>query len=1424
VALDAQGNVYVADSYNNIVVGISTAGTLTLVAGNSNAGFSGDGGPATVATLNGPWGVALDASGNLYIADRNNHRIRKVSGGLITTVAGTGVPGFSGDGGLAVNAKLDYPFGVALDAAGNLYISDQFNARIREVSGGTIKTVAGNGFTDYGGDGGPATSAGLYNPRGIALDTLGNLYITDEDHYRIRKVSGGIITTVAGNGSDGFSGDGGPATSASLASPYAVAVDGAGSLYIADFDNLRIRKVSGGTISTVAGDGVVGFSGDGGPATGASLYPVGVAVDASGQIFIADFLNERVRKVSGGVITTVAGNGGGTLFGDGGPAAAAALLNPIDVVVDPAGNLYIADMGNNCVRKVSGGILTTVAGNGIAGYSGDGGLATSAALNGPVGLALDAAGNLYIADQNNSRIREVSGGTITTVAGNGINAFSGDGGPPTSASLSFPYGVAFDTAGNLYISDSGNNRIRRVSGGIITTVAGNGSAGFSGDGGPAISASLDGPEDVAVDAAGRLYIADTYNNRIRQVSGGTITTVAGNGEEGYSGDQGPATSASLDEPAGVAVDAAGNLLIAGGINNCIRRVSGGTISTVAGNGFAGFYGDGGPAINGELNNPTGVAADSAGNLYIADTFNYRVREVLATLPTYKVSPTSLTFSGTAGGSGTGAQGIGLSPSVPGLGFLTLATTTQSTSSWLSVTPSSGSMPTSLQVSANPAGLTAGTYPGIIAISAPNAAPSTLLVPVSFTVQSAVPAHLSLGSKNLTFTALQGSAAQTTRLQIANSGGGSLPFSAISTMATGAAWLSVSPASGTASPSSPASLTVTANPGSLAPGTYQGLIAVTGAGTIALVTVSLSISAPTRVILLSQTGIRYNAVAQGGSPLTQSFGILNIGQSSMDWSATSNTLSGGSNWLQISPTSGTVTEPYLDVSTVTVSIDPTGLAAGDYYGRIQVSSSAVNSPQILTVILTVLPAGTSPGPEVQPTGLIFTGVAGTTPAFQDVTLGNPKALPDNYQSGIIGKGFTYLPTNAVVPSSQPTTLRVYPNFTSLQPAEIDRGVITLLFSDGTPRTVSVLIVVAPASSTTASLRLGPQTTGCSSNILEVQWRSPLQNFAAVLGQPTTLQVQVVDDCGNLIGPDNPTAASVTAAFSNHDSDLKLTHIGNGIWTGTWKPVNSASGQVIAAATAFYSTGQVLQSGQSSLSGTLSTSTTPVVTAGGVVHAASAVPGVPIAPGSLITIYGSNLADAQGLASTLPLPQSQNGAQVFLGTTQVPILYTSTGQLNVQVPFSTPVNTNYQLSVQRDNLVSLPEPLVVAQANPGVFTVNEQGTGQGVIFKSDGVTLAQAGTPANQGETVVIYCTGLGAVTPAVPDGAPAPASPLSNTVNPVTVTIGGQNATVAFSGLTPGYPGLYQVNAVVPNGVSGGAVPVVVTVAEQPSPSVTMAVQ
>jgi uncharacterized protein (TIGR03437 family) len=349
-------------------------------------------------------------------------------------------------------------------------------------------------------------------------------------------------------------------------------------------------------------------------------------------------------------ITTVAGSGTqGTpsFVGDGGPATSAWLASPEGVAVDTAGNLYIADTGDNRIRKVfpSDGVIGTMAGNGTQGFSGDNGPANSAELYFPGGVAVDSAGNLYIADTWNNRIRKVSNGVITgvitTIAGNGTRAFSGDNGPATSAQLDGPVGIAVDSAGNLYVADTSNSRIRRVSNGVITTVAGNGKAGYSGDNGPATSAGLNYPTGVAVDSAGNLYIADTSNSRIRKVSNGVITTVAGSGTPGSSGDGGPATSADLLGPTGIAVDSAGSLYVADYADERIRKVSNGVITTVAGDEVPGFSGDNGPATSAQLEGPSGVAVDSAGNVYIADAFNNRIRVLTPSPCTYSVAPALL---------------------------------------------------------------------------------------------------------------------------------------------------------------------------------------------------------------------------------------------------------------------------------------------------------------------------------------------------------------------------------------------------------------------------------------------------------------------------------------------------------------------------------------------------------------------------------------------------------------------------------------------------------------------------------------------------------------------------------------------------------------------------------------------------------------
>ena len=400
------------------------------------------------------------------------------------------------------------------------------------------------------------------------------------------------------------------------------------------FVGLCCCYVSAQTITTVAGDGTYGYSGDGGPATSASVYcPAGVAVDASGNVFVADPTNSVIRKVStNGVITTVAGNGLYGFSGDGGPATAARLFRPSGVTVDAFGNVFIADTFNNRIRKVSrGGIIATVAGNGTGTFSGDGGMATSASLLRPKGVAIDAGGNVFIADTGNGRIRRVSNaGIITTIAGGGT-AMVGDGGLATAASLASGTAVAVDGVGNVYIADQ--FRIRMVSpNGIIATVAGNGTEGNSGDGGPAAQSSLYGPSGVTVDASGDVFIADTNNNRIRKVSGanGVITTVAGNGVYGFSGDSGPATSASLSHPSGVAVDAAGDLFIADTNNTRVRKVSAspsdssgpsiasgggapaGTVSTIQPGGWVSIYGTNlaGSTVNWNRDFPTTLGGTS----------------------------------------------------------------------------------------------------------------------------------------------------------------------------------------------------------------------------------------------------------------------------------------------------------------------------------------------------------------------------------------------------------------------------------------------------------------------------------------------------------------------------------------------------------------------------------------------------------------------------------------------------------------------------------------------------------------------------------------------------------------------------------------------------------------------------------------------
>ena len=684
VAIDSSGNIYIAASGLDRIFKVDSLGTLTLFAGTGVYLFNGDGIPAINAGLNGPCSIALDANGNLFISEWGNRRIRRIdrSTGIISTVAGTGGSGCSGDGGPAINATMTYPRALAIDYLGNVFIADYFDHRIRRVDAGTgvITTVAGNGIAGYSGDGGRATGASLKYPSGVAVDNQGNIFIADRDNHRIRRVDiYGTITTFAGNGTQGFFGNGGPASSASLSIPEGVVVGSSGDIYIADSGNHCVRRVdTAGIISGVVNSiAYSGYSGDGGPASDARLvFPVGITLDGAGDMFIADSADHRVRRVGSGgdglitgatneTITTVAGNGTYAFYGEGVPAIGASIHQLMGLSSDSEGNIYFVDGWDYRVRGVDSpsGIITTIAGNGIEGFRGDGGPATAASIRTANGVAVDSDKNVIIADSTNARIRRVSAasGVITTIAGNGTYGFSGDEGPASDASFRNPQQPAIDADGNLYIADKENFRVRRVnSAGIITTVAGNGTYGFSGDGGLATAASMSYVEDVAVDLDGNLYVADTENNRIRKIhaSTGVIETIAGNGIGQNTGDGGLAIDAGLHYPLNVAVDGQGNLYV-----QCycsIRRVDAATgiIRTIAGTGMYGFSPDGWPATSMQVH-PYSIALDGMGRLYFGDSFRIRFL-TLARPPVANAGPdvsetpgTQIQFNGNASNSPDG---------------------------------------------------------------------------------------------------------------------------------------------------------------------------------------------------------------------------------------------------------------------------------------------------------------------------------------------------------------------------------------------------------------------------------------------------------------------------------------------------------------------------------------------------------------------------------------------------------------------------------------------------------------------------------------------------------------------------------------------------------------------------------------------------
>jgi sugar lactone lactonase YvrE len=746
LAVDPAGNVFISDQAAHVVYKVTPDGKASIFAGTGMRGFSGDGGPAIMAALDMPRRLATGLDGSVYIADGNNQRIRKVdSSGGITSVAGGGdglTPWTLYEGAPAANIAFDEYEAPVVRANGDLYFTGAINLW-KVNSKGLTSRIAGNRFLEYSGDGGPALNASFRLPIGLAFDGSGNLFVSDSGNFRIRKIGlDGIVTTVAGNGESGYDGDGGPAISAQLGSPSGIAVDSKGNLYIGEYYAGRVRMVDpNGIITTIAGNwSNPGNYGDGGPAAQAEMGSIiSIALDQFGNLYLADDKSARVRKVDmHGIITTFAGNGRSNFSGDGGPATLAKLDSPTDVAIDKTGNLFVADYGNQRIRKITtDGTITTIAGNGTRGTSGVGGPATEANLDGPIGIALDDNGGIYISETSRRILKVDPSGHLSIV-----EQISGKEGGQ----------IAVDKNANVYIAS--HYRIDKLSpSGVVTTIAGIDEPGYSGDGGPATQAKIWGPSAPAFDSLGNLLFADAQNNRVRQIGlDGTITTVAGNGAMGGSLSQegNDAISMGFETPAAVGIDDAGNLFFE---SSSIFRVNPGghvTYLNYENTGpvlKSGFAGDGGPARAalvgfGTLIGTGRFALDLKGNLYMADTGNDRIRKIagIDSPQVLRVSDHFLDFAADSGGRSKTVE-------VTNLGTGTLSwrasVSTNLGGNWLSVSPASGTAPSIATISADPSSMPPGVYSGKVSFLSDGSSSSPWTVMVTLKVQGSFP-HVVVG--------------------------------------------------------------------------------------------------------------------------------------------------------------------------------------------------------------------------------------------------------------------------------------------------------------------------------------------------------------------------------------------------------------------------------------------------------------------------------------------------------------------------------------------------------------------------------------------------------------------------------------------------------------------------------------------------------
>ena len=1354
------------------------------------------GGPVSVSL--GGYGVAIDIAGNLYVV--SGDRVLKLSGGIVTTVAGTGTPGSSGDGGPATSAQLDDPFALAVDSSGNLFIADTDNSRVRMVSNGIITTIAG-GF----GPGTPVAGIQLNSPRGLAVDSAGNVYISDSGNNRVLKLSNGTATTVAGNGNNGFAGDNGPAVSAALSEPYGIAVDSAGNVYISDLNNNRIRKVSNGTITTVAGNGTQGFSGDGGRATSAALSgPTGIVLDSAGDLLIADFNNNRIRRVSNGTITTVAGNGTQGFSGDGGPATSAALAGPDGIAIDSAGNVYFADVNNGRVRVLAVGpgslgpltILKTPLPDGVAGqlYA----PITMGAFNGlgpytwsatglPSGLTMSSGGVLSGTPTLSGKPTDF--GTFSVV----ISVSSGG----TTASIALPLTI---TPNLPKITGGGGGSKVILQAGVVSNsyeatlpvtggqqpytwsiLGGYLPQGLSLTGSGLYSGFLGGSPNQAGVFTFTAQVTDAVGNSASSIF---VLTIGAQPLTLTSLSPLPNAIAGSPYPAQVLTASGGappyKFQIAGTLPNGLVLsngvISGTPISTLSGiTGTFSFQVTVTDSSEESASSSFQIAVNPARtdlllsqaaiSLPLTVGLNFDTSQNEVSLP---ATSTRLTVE-----SNTPSvilnYSVSVSPAVP----------------WLNVL-GGGSTPGTINLSLNSQALNLvrDTQTNILVtcIAPSPCAGSAQTINVSVNFANRVSPDLVTNSTLFYSASSAAPKPISQNLELQNTGSGTFIVNSITAADN---FVSITGVPGTLQAGPPIPVTVTVNPAGLEAGFHRSTIFVatlTGEPSSSSIPLTLWIT-PNATMRLAPRGTQFQ-MSSGGAPSNPagSFQVVVSGSQAVAWTAA---LLPGANWLTLSTTSGNSTQANPGTVSFSINSSAASLAPQAYYAAIQVTSpDAADSPRIFVVVLNVGTTASAVPMNPQPSGLVFTASGGATPSAQVVNVYTGSTTPVLYQASADSSWLAVSPATGSALAASPASSSLSVNPSGLAPGVYNGGV-SFSASGASLSTVNVTLIVQAGSSTCVPANLVPTETGL------------VNDFSQSAGLPTPLTVVLVDDCGRPV-----TNGLVEATFSNGDPALALNAVDttSGIYSGTWVP--GASAQQVSITLSATASG--LATASSQISGQVTPNgAAPVLNEDGILNAfaIAAEPGAPLAPGTIVQMYGSNLGSGISEAQSTPLSASLGGTSVFIGGIAAPLYYVSSGQIDAQIPFELPAGKVYEVYVNNNNMLTMPRSIQVTSDAPGIAQFAYGGI---IAQHSKDNSLVSETSPAAPGEYVVMYAAGMGLTNQTVPSGSASPSNKLATVLDGATLTLNGARVTnILFAGLTPDLVGLYQVNFQVPANAPNG---------------------